>query len=144
MTPDKKSISELFDKREQYLIPLFQRGYVWTLEKQIALLWEDIIEQTEALADYRANAQKVGSDQLRKLRKHFLGAIVLGPLVEGDGQRVSTREVIDGQQRSTTLQILMLPLRDVCQPQLPSISSHFVQLLILLSARWGLRSRGHY
>ena len=75
MTPDKKSISELFDKREQYLIPLFQRGYVWALEKQIALLWEDIIEQTEALADYRANSQKVGSDQLRKLRKHFLGAI---------------------------------------------------------------------
>lgn len=113
MTPDKKSIAELFDKREQYLIPLFQRGYVWTLEKQIALLWEDIVEQMEALADYRTKAKQVGHDQLRKLRKHFLGAIVLGPLVEGDGQKVSTREVIDGQQRITTLQILMLALRDV-------------------------------
>jgi uncharacterized protein with ParB-like and HNH nuclease domain len=116
MTPDKKSISELFDKREQYLIPLFQRGYVWTLEKQIALLWEDIIEQMEALAEYRANAKQVGHEQLRKLRKHFLGAIVIGPLIEGDGQRVSTREVIDGQQRITTLQILLLALRDVCKP----------------------------
>ncbi len=113
MTPDKKSIAELFDKREQYLIPLFQRGYVWTLEKQVALLWQDIVEQMEALADYRAKAKQVGHDQLRKLRKHFLGAIVLGPLVEGDGQKVSTREVIDGQQRITTLQILMLALRDV-------------------------------
>ena len=113
MTPDKKSIAELFDKREQYLIPLFQRGYVWTLEKQISLLWEDIVEQMEALTEYRANSKKVGHDLLKKLRKHFLGAIVLGPLVEGDGQKVSTREVIDGQQRVTTLQILMLALRDV-------------------------------
>ena len=117
MTPDKKSISELFDKREQYLIPLFQRGYVWTLEKQIALLWEDIIEQMEELAKYRADAKKVSDEgRLRKLRKHFLGAIVIGPLVEGDGQKISTREVIDGQQRITTLQILLLALRDVCKP----------------------------
>jgi uncharacterized protein with ParB-like and HNH nuclease domain len=116
MTPDKKSISDLFDKREQYLIPLFQRGYVWTLEKQIALLWEDIVEQMEALAEHRLNAKTVSADKLRKLRKHFLGAIVLGPLVEGDGQKISSREVIDGQQRITTLQILLLALRDVCKP----------------------------
>ena len=45
MIPDKKSIPELFEKREQYLIPLFQRGYVWTLEQQIQLLCENAMGQ---------------------------------------------------------------------------------------------------
>jgi uncharacterized protein with ParB-like and HNH nuclease domain len=115
LIPDKKSISELFQPREQYLIPLFQRGYVWTLEKQISLLWQDIIEQCDALEQHRANAKAVGAEKLRKLRKHFMGAIVLGPLDEGDGDTIRTREVIDGQQRLTTLQILLLAFRDLAQ-----------------------------
>lgn len=59
MIPDKKSIPELFEKREQYLIPLFQRGYVWTLEQQIQLLWEDIIDRVDALALHRDHAKQV-------------------------------------------------------------------------------------
>lgn len=34
MRPDKLSILRLFEDRSQYLIPLFQRGYVWTLTEQ--------------------------------------------------------------------------------------------------------------
>lgn len=115
MIPDKKSIPELFEKREQYLIPLFQRGYVWTLEQQIQLLWEDIIDRVDALALHRDHAKQVGVDKLKKLRKHFLGAIVVGPLVETDGSAIGTREVIDGQQRITTLQIMLLAFRDIAK-----------------------------
>lgn len=115
MIPDKKSIPELFEKREQYLIPLFQRGYVWTLEQQIQLLWEDVIDRVDALALHRDHAKQVGADKLKKLRKHFLGAIVVGPLVETDGSSIGTREVIDGQQRITTLQIMLLAFRDIAK-----------------------------
>lgn len=117
MQPSKLSIADLFQHREQYLIPLFQRGYVWTLNQQIQPLWEDIVDRTQALADHRANAKKVGgAEKLKPLRKHFLGAIVVGAPVSHDTKIVPSREVIDGQQRTTTLQILLLALRDALEP----------------------------
>ncbi len=115
MQPAKLSIADLFQQREQYLVPLFQRGYVWNLTDQIYPLWEDIADRIAALADHRENAKKVGgADKLKPLRKHFLGAIIVGPADSGDTEKVPAREVIDGQQRITTLQIMLLAARDVC------------------------------
>lgn len=114
MQPAKLSIADLFQQREQYLVPLFQRGYVWTLTDQIYPLWEDIADRIAALADHRENAKKVGgADKLKPMRKHFLGAIIVGPADSGDTEKVPAREVIDGQQRITTLQIMLLAARDV-------------------------------
>jgi hypothetical protein len=114
MQPSKLSIAELFQNREQYLIPLFQRGYVWTLTHQVQPLWEDIIDRTDALKEHRDNALKVGgAEKLKPLRKHFLGAIVVGSAVSADSEVIATREVIDGQQRITTLQIMLFAFRDV-------------------------------
>lgn len=113
MQPAKLSISELFEQREQYLVPLFQRGYVWTLTDQIHPLWEDIADRISALAEHREAARKVGADKLRPLRKHFLGAIIVSSQNNKDTETVPTREVIDGQQRITTLQIMLLAVRDV-------------------------------
>jgi hypothetical protein len=85
MQPSKLSIAE--QNREQYLIPLFQRGYVWTLTHQVQPLWEDIIDRTDALKEHRDNALKVGgADKLKPLRKHFLGAIVVGSAVSADSE----------------------------------------------------------
>lgn len=116
MRPDKLSVPYLFQKSEQYLIPLFQRGYVWTLRDQILPLWEDLIDRMKALAEFKADAAKVGCNKLKTWRKHFLGTVVVGAAKGGGGETVPTREVIDGQQRITTLQILLLALRDVLRP----------------------------
>ncbi len=114
MQPAKISIADLFQQREQYLVPLFQRGYVWTLADQICPLWEDITDRIEALAEHRENAKSVGgADKLKPLRKHFLGAIIVGPADHGDTEKIPSREVIDGQQRITTFQIMLLAARDV-------------------------------
>ncbi len=114
MQPSKLSISELFQQREQYLVPLFQRGYVWTLTEQIHPLWEDIADRMVALAEHREDARKIGgADKLKPIRKHFLGAIIVGPADHGDTEKIAAREVIDGQQRITTLQIMLLAARDV-------------------------------
>ena len=96
---------------------MFQRGYVWTLTEQIFPLWEDLIDRMDAIAAFKADAEKVGgAEKLRALRKHFLGTVVVGSAKGGSADTIPTREVIDGQQRITTLQILLLAFRDVVKP----------------------------
>ncbi|WP_321574609.1 DUF262 domain-containing protein [Paraburkholderia franconis] len=52
--------------------------------------------------------------RLEKLQSHFLGSVVLERRDDDmNFGRVNTWEVIDGQQRTTTLYLLMLALRDV-------------------------------
>jgi len=117
LRPDKISILRLFEDRQQYLIPLFQRGYVWNLADQIHPLWEDLIDRLDAVGEFKANAEKVGgTEKLRTMRKHFLGTVVIGSPKGGSSDTIATREVIDGQQRITTLQILLVAFRDVIKP----------------------------
>ena len=92
MRPDKISILRLFEDRQQYLIPLFQRGYVWNLADQIHPLWEDLIDRLEAVGEFKANAEKVGgTEKLRTMRKHFLGTVVMVLLHDAGDQRMMMR-----------------------------------------------------
>lgn len=92
---------DLFDGKVCYEIPPFQRPYVWTEEDQWQPLWDDIARVTEALLE-------AGDDEmtLAQVPGHFLGAVVVKqlPSAAGDPLRSS---VIDGQQRLTTLQLLL-------------------------------------
>ena len=91
------------------IIPLFQRGCVWTLAHQVQSLWQDIVDRVDALREHRENARKAGSaDKLKPLKKHFLGVIIVSAPPSLD-KGVPTREIIDGQQRTTTLQIRATP-----------------------------------
>src|SRR5256885_2374102 len=105
MKPDTITVADLFDKPRRYLIPIFQRGYVWTRERQWQPLWEDILNQEEALRTQQP-------DSKREIRKHFLGAFVLNQANVGV-RHVATSEVIDGQQRLITLQVILVAFRDV-------------------------------
>lgn len=116
MRPDKKAVTDLFSERVQYLIPLFQRGYVWTLNDQVQPLWEDLVDRLEAILLHQADAEKVGESKLKPLRRHFLGTVVIGSLKGSSSDSVGSRDVIDGQQRITTLQILLLAFRDLLAP----------------------------
>lgn len=129
MRPDKKTVTELFNDRQQYLIPLFQRGYVWSLNEQVQPLWEDLIDRLEAIVQHRADAQAVGAGKLRPLRRHFLGTVVIGSLKGGSSDAVGSRDVIDGQQRITTLQILLLAFRDLLAPLDDEALSYDLKLL---------------
>jgi uncharacterized protein with ParB-like and HNH nuclease domain len=113
MQHSKTNITQLFTTRQQYLIPIFQRGYVWTLEHQVKPLWEDIADRAAALTNYLEKQQLVSPQELRPLQKHFLGTVVLSAAANQGFGHVPTFEVIDGQQRITTLQILLLAFRDV-------------------------------
>lgn len=95
-----RSVFELFGSKRRYLVPLFQRQYVWSLERQWEPLWEDV----------RGKAQTYLEDQ--EPDAHFLGAIVLCQVPIFRNQ-VLAHDVIDGQQRLTTLQLLLAAFRDV-------------------------------
>jgi hypothetical protein len=141
LQPAPLSIADLFQQREQYLIPLFQRGYVWTLTHQVQPLWEDVVDRLEAQHQHREDAAKISSkDKLKPLRKHFLGAIVVGSPVSFDTEIVATREVIDGQQRITTLQIMLLALRDLLKVHPDDSLSEDVGLLTSNKGRYRQKS----
>jgi hypothetical protein len=101
MDAKPRSLKDIFDAQCRYMVPLYQRPYVWTEQDQWEPLWEDIA----ALADryYRADPY----------RPHFMGAVVLEQLNTATGT-LDLRQIIDGQQRLTTLQIVIEAACDVC------------------------------
>ncbi len=92
---------DLFDGKVCLEIPPFQRPYVWNEEDQWQPLWDDLERVTVDLL--AVNGDEGGAD---RLPGHFLGAVVLKQLASAAGDP-SRSSVIDGQQRLTTLQILL-------------------------------------
>ncbi len=88
---DQKTIKDLFqDKRADFLIPDYQRPYAWG-ETECQTLWDDIFSfaiPDEGRTDFDSNSE------------YFLGPIVT---YKNEGRM----EVIDGQQRLTTLMLLL-------------------------------------
>ncbi|WP_068318903.1 DUF4268 domain-containing protein [Janibacter anophelis] len=91
----KRAPLQLFNMPQHFVIPLFQRPYVWKQDEQWEPLWQDI----RRVAELRITQPHVAA-------QHFLGAVVLQAHPAGIN-RVTTWNVIDGQQRLTTLQLLM-------------------------------------
>ena len=87
-----RQFTEIINGNKQFVIPVFQRDYSWTIE-QCHQMWTDIMGTSS------------GDDG-----GHFLGSFVY---VEGSaGAAFSSWLVIDGQQRLTTLTLLLIALRD--------------------------------
>ncbi len=104
MDVHKSSLLSVFDLKQRLEVPLFQRQYVWSEEQQWLPLWKTSSKFTEAL-EGRKDAPH-----------HFLGAMVLDQKQTPTGH-VVVRQVIDGQQRLTTLQIFLAAYRDFCKAQ---------------------------
>lgn len=86
----------VFMQPQRLVVPLFQRPYVWNEENQWQPLWDDVVRVAERLL----------SKPTDKHHPHFLGAVVLQQVQKQTGQ-MQERTIIDGQQRLTTLQLLM-------------------------------------
>jgi hypothetical protein len=93
---------DLFGSDRRYLVPLFQRPYVWQRKQQWAPLWDDV----QRIADARADGERT--------MPHFLGALVLDQVPNPTGH-LETRLVVDGQQRLTTLQLLLEAFADITE-----------------------------
>ncbi len=102
MRAEPHDIKTVFGVERQLFAPLFQRPYVWEQEKQWEPLWQDVLKVATALLDGREDCPP-----------HFLGAVVLEQKRTSIGEP-DARWIIDGQQRLTTLQLMLEAIRDLC------------------------------
>ena len=79
----------LFDKGAHYVIPLYQRAYAWE-DKEIVQLIDDINGTTD-------------DDYIDTTRDYYIGSLIVAK-IKGQEERY---EVVDGQQRLTTLYLLL-------------------------------------
>jgi hypothetical protein len=86
----------VFMQPQRLVVPLFQRPYVWNQERQWEPLWNDVVRVAERRLKNPRDRQQ----------PHFLGAVVLQQSQNPVGL-MQQRTIIDGQQRLTTLQLLM-------------------------------------
>ncbi len=94
MKADATTLLGFFEENQnnQFVIPIYQRLYSWKKE-QCEQLWDDII--------------KIGGND--KMNGHFIGSILY---VRDDNTHSSPLLIIDGQQRLTTITLLLIALRD--------------------------------
>ena len=102
------TVLRLIQGSKVFLIPTFQRRYTWRKE-QWTQLWTDLI--TEYEIDH--------PDDPDALYGHFLGSVVLHPAL-GPASTLMRHQVVDGQQRLTTLLVLLAAIRDVRKSVDPS------------------------
>ena len=94
MQASEAKLQQIIEGTKQYVVPLFQRPYSWK-KSEWQILWDDLIELSE-------------SDNPRT---HFMGSIVTIPTISIP-EGVSKYLLIDGQQRLTTIFILLCAIRD--------------------------------
>jgi uncharacterized protein with ParB-like and HNH nuclease domain len=92
-----KNVREILHSGDQFLVPFFQRQYSWTKKE-----WQNLYTDVLALMD--------GGEDTR----HFLGPLVCTPFHPVPGE-VTPYQLIDGQQRLTTLTLALAALRDVAR-----------------------------
>lgn len=98
MKATETTLKELLEGTKQYQVPLYQRTYSWVKE-QHERLWSDLVRLSE---DRQDNPEAT----------HFLGSVVLAPSPSNGPTGVHRYLVVDGQQRLTTLSILLAAIRD--------------------------------
>jgi uncharacterized protein with ParB-like and HNH nuclease domain/predicted transport protein len=94
MKAEDVRLTELLEGPKQFIVPVFQRDYSWGT-KHCLQLWKDIL--------------RVGSDHNAKA--HFVGSVVY-IAAEETSAKITRWLLIDGQQRLTTLALLLAALRD--------------------------------
>lgn len=114
MEAGKHNVKQLFQKDIRYVIPTFQRPYVWRQSTQWEPLWDDVRNIAETYVEESKRSDNNPAKAEKETGTHFLGAIVLQqiPTPTSDIER---RDVIDGQQRMTTLQILLDAAQEVIE-----------------------------
>ncbi|MCT9413803.1 DUF262 domain-containing HNH endonuclease family protein [Acinetobacter baumannii] len=111
LSANKEKIQSFLMGSSQYHIPFFQRPYVWKIENWQEFI-ESVIEQTEMAGDSES--------------EHFIGTIIVQ-------QKESTKigaieyDLVDGQQRLTTICLLLKAIQDLAQKE---ATKNWIQTLL--------------
>ena len=119
------NLQTLFANPVRYEIPLFQRPYVWNHQDQWGPLWEDVRNTAEHHLEHDVRDATQSQRQA-----HFLGAVVLQQQ-QVPTPMLMTRLVVDGQQRLTTLQLLLDAVQEVFEQRGEDSGAKRLELLVL-------------
>jgi uncharacterized protein with ParB-like and HNH nuclease domain len=97
LSANKEKLHSFFTGSNQFIIPFFQRAYVWKIDNW-AEFWDSIFEE---LAELKA----------KKESEHFIGTIIIK---QAETEKLGSLiyDLIDGQQRLTTICLLLRALHD--------------------------------
>lgn len=113
MKASETTVRVLLDGQKQYVVPLFQRKYSWR-KQHWETLWQDIVELYTSVS---------GPD-------HFLGSVVTLSR-DSTPESITPYTLVDGQQRLTTLCLLLAALRDSGSEHRPDISDRLHGLYLV-------------
>lgn len=91
-------MGSLFESNDQFVVPSYQRRYSWE-DEQVADLWNDL-----------QNIENSDQD-------HFFGTVVF--MSRSAAQGATEYDIVDGQQRITTVSILLCAIRDMLEENFP-------------------------
>lgn len=91
------TLNKLLNTSRQFIVPIFQRNYSWQ-KNQYEQLWFDILR----------------ASKFKEKQNHFIGSIVYIDMGTPAG-RPQQLLLIDGQQRLTTISILLCAIKDYVQ-----------------------------
>lgn len=112
MKAHETKLQHIIEGTNQYVVPLFQRPYSWD-RKEWTTLWEDLLALCESAGQ----------------KNHFMGSIVTIPtksVPEGVGKFL----LIDGQQRLTTLFVILTVIRDLAREKPGNLADEIEQTLL--------------
>ncbi|WP_270509733.1 DUF262 domain-containing protein [Megamonas funiformis] len=97
MQAGETTLNKLLNTSRQFIVPIFQRNYSWQ-KSQYEQLWFDILR----------------ASKFKEKQNHFIGSIVYIDMGTPAG-RPQQLLLIDGQQRLTTISILLCAIKDYVQ-----------------------------
>lgn len=103
MDADDHPVETILAEGRRFMVPLYQRKYQWADERLLPF-WEDVEAKAGEVLEGESKFQ------------HYMGALILAPIGEGAQIGITPRvQVVDGQQRLTTFQILLAAIREVAR-----------------------------
>ena len=118
MRVNDSTIKGLIEGQKQFEVPIWQRQYTWG-PREHRQLWQDLVEQDQHLT--MDDPPSTG---------HFFGSVVLSPR-NPSATGTSHFLVIDGQQRLTTLMLLLCATRDVAASEDGQVVQRYNNLYLL-------------
>ncbi len=111
---NKEILLSFFQNNYQYEIPFFQRSYVWDEEN-----WELLLEHLQDEVEAHTN---------NKNSEHFIGTIITKPL-KHNNFNVQALQLIDGQQRLTTIAIMLKALADTAKGEYENLKKNLLSYI---------------
>ncbi|MCW5518495.1 DUF262 domain-containing protein [Aureitalea sp. L0-47] len=111
---NKEILLSFFQNNYQFEIPFFQRSYVWEEEN-----WELLLEHLKDEVEAHINEAK---------SEHFIGTIITKPLSH-QNYSVQAQQLIDGQQRLTTIAIMIKALADTAKGEYQKLKSNLLDYI---------------